>query len=286
MSDDAPKRPDVTDELPTLRELDKPETSDAAPTPHRPDGKVILAGAAAEQQKAAAKTEPGTDGAALPEPLVPLAGTPIGRTLPSVDESDIAVTAPRAAKPTAIEPAPEPQRATIVTRPQAPSDPGGGVSTTMVIVVGLALAGLGGGAFMVLRYRSAGARGDEELCQVMKTAEPTARTAAPAPSETSGAPPLIPANTGDFPVPVPPDTATSPSTGSGGTTAPPKPSSSSGGYPGVPPPIWPSSTPSWVPTAIPTVIPSALPPGLPTTFPFPTSTPTTTPINSGTPQPK
>jgi hypothetical protein len=286
MSDDEPKRPDVTDELPTLRELDKPVASDAVPTPHRPDGKVIPGGAAADDQRPAAKTEAGsTEDEPPPGPLVPLAGTPISRTLPSVDESDIAVTAPRTAKPTAVDPGAEPERATVVTRPQSPSQADGGPSTTMLVIVGLAIAVLGGGAFMFLRYRSEAAQRDDAVRTVLKTAATAEATSAPTATEAAAAPTGTPAAT-DAPVPTPTvtDAATATPRPTGGT-ATTKPSSSST-YPGVPPAIWPSGTPSWVPTAVPTVIPSTFPTGLPTTFPFPTSTPTTPPTGTPPPQPK
>jgi hypothetical protein len=284
-----PPKPDVTDEMPTLRELDKPG-SDAVPTPHRPDGKVILGGDAADDAVApnAGKTQVDAPKVAMP------AGTPVARTLPSVDESDIAATAPiakgappAAAQKTAVEPPPAEAaaRPTVVTRAKAAPAPTGSVWLPAVLVAGVVLAALAGGAFLFLRSRGGGDAAPTDDRASDAKSEDTAP--APKATETAASPGDRPAETATptTSAETPSDAASSSPTAGGGAGT--KPTATASGLPTAMPSGLPSWVPTSIPTALPTAIPTALPSGFPTSFPFPTATATgTTKPTSTSTQPK
>jgi len=266
MASDPPKPPDVTDEMPTLRERDKPASEDR-PTLERPAGKVILAGAAADDAVPPTpnKTEPGD----APKVAVP-AGQPVTRTLPSSDEEGVAVTAPKVSKTAVLAPdVPDAVRPTVVTR----SKPQGSAWIPALGIAAAALAVLAGGGFLFfyffMRPTSDDATKDDANIQVPEAAaKPTETPPAATPTSGTAAPTPTAASTE-----AGSDTSsTSTSSGSGSGTKPTATSTTT-------PPGFPSGMPSWIPTAIPTAlpttIPTALPTTFPTTFPFPTSTSTT-----------
>lgn len=275
MSDDKPLKPGVTEEIPTLPRKPPPDdappadaapsdaASDQVPTQERPQGKVILGGAAAEEaitarRPDAPKTEAG-------EPAGPAGGSRVGRTLPSEDDD---VAPPRAA-PTRVDvvepggagprPAPAPARA-------APPQRSGGAGMSVVLGGLLALAVLGGvGIYGFYWLRSSKEHDEEKDAPATTAAKPAETPSTPAPASTPE------------PAPSPTETA-APAPTETSTTTPP----SSTTTPGTKPTAVPSGTatptaapsfPSWIPTSLPTAIPTALPSG----FPFPSGFPTAPP---------
>lgn len=255
MSEDD-KKPDVTDEVPTLPTKAEPaaETSDKEPTQRKPQGKVIIQSTVVEGDAPAKPSDTTVDA------IAPAGARGVTKTLPSSSIDDDKTR--EYVKPTktagvddktVVNPRPKASPKAAPTKESGPP---------WILIGAVLVAAAVAGTFIVLSLRE---REEDATSDTTATPKKSAAASTQASADASAAAPTATTTTTDT-------TATSTPTSTPTSTASTKPTSTATGTTTTTPSAVPSGLPSWIPTSLPTTFPTALPSGFPSTFPFPTAT--------------